>query len=45
MSAWNVDAMPEVMQPLYDHEEENQTLSLEWQEDRVNMVPNRNIEP
>ena len=35
------------MQPLYDHEEEilREILSLEWQEDGVNLVPNRNIEP
>lgn len=39
MSAWNADAILEVKQPLYDHEEENQTLWLEWQEDRINLGP------
>ena len=39
MSAWNADAILEVKQPLCDHEEENQTLRLEWHEDGINLDP------
>lgn len=37
--SWNVDAIQEMKQRLHDYEEENQTLSLKWQGDRINLGP------